>query len=340
MRVLVTGGSGFIGSRLIEQLLKGGHSLRILDKVVSKRYPDLCLIGDVRDPEAVNSAVKDVDLVFHLAAEHRDDVRPISLYYDVNVTGAKVLADACVANDVRRIIFTSSVAIYGLNAGKPSESTTPNPFNDYGKSKLEAEAVLSHWSSGGSSRHLTVVRPTVVFGEGNRGNVYNLIKQVTSGRFIMVGDGLNRKSMAYVGNVAAFLCFLAESVVTDMDIYNYADKPDLSMNELVEQVREFMGKSSEKLPRIPLWLGMAGGFFFDALRAVTGKDMPVSYVRVQKFCADTTITVSKLRHTGFAPPYTLGTGLDNFLQFEFPATGCPGVIAVVGQGEESSPKTG
>lgn len=317
MKILVTGGSGFIGSRLVEKLLENGHSVQIFDKVISSRYPDITRIGDIRDAEAVNKAVKGVDLVYNLAAEHRDDVRPISLYYEVNVNGTKILADACATNGVKRIIFTSSVAIYGLNAGTPSEKTPPKPFNDYGKSKLQAEEVLHQWHGADTSRQLAIVRPTVVFGEGNRGNVFNLVKQITSGRFVMVGNGCNRKSMAYVGNVAAFLVFLAGSLVDDITTCNYADKPDLSMNELIGQVRKFMGKSSGYLPRLPYFVGLIGGACLDGLGKVTGRSFPVSSVRVKKFCADTSISVDMLHESGFSPPYTLDQGMHHFLKYEF-----------------------
>lgn len=317
MRVLVTGGSGFIGSRLVEELLKKGHTVRILDKAMSSRYPDICQIGDVRDPEAVDRAVKDVDLVYNLAAEHRDDVRPISLYYEVNVNGAKILADACAANGVKQIIFTSSVAIYGLNVGTPSESTSPNPFNDYGRSKLQAEEVLQQWQSADPSRRLTIVRPAVVFGEGNRGNVFNLVKQITSGHFVMVGKGDNRKSMGYVGNVAAFLAFMGTSATSGITVCNYADKPDLSMNELVTLVRKTTGKASKALPRLPYWIGLAGGRCFDGIAGFTGRNFPISTVRIKKFCADTTISVDALGQTGFQPSYTLHQGMERFLKHEF-----------------------
>jgi len=317
MNVLVTGGSGFIGSRLVEELLKRGHEVRIFDKIMSSRYPDICQLGDVRDPEAIGRAVIDVDLVYHLAAEHRDDVRPISLYYEVNVDGASILANACAANGVKQIIFTSSVAIYGLNAGTPSETTPPNPFNDYGRSKLQAEEVLRNWYGANTTRRLTIVRPTVVFGEGNRGNVFNLVKQITSGNFVMVGNGNNRKSMAYVGNVAAFLNFTGQSEKSGMNVYNYVDKPDLSMNELVGKVRYFMGKLPDSYLRIPFWIGMVGGACFDMISTITGRSFPISRIRVKKFCADTTISVEALKSTGFTPPYSIDKGMYFFLTHEF-----------------------
>lgn len=319
MNVLVTGGSGFIGYRLVSELLAKGHRVSILDKVQSTRYPELCRIGDVRDPVAVDAAVRGIDLVYHLAAEHRDDVRPISLYYEVNVEGTRKLTEACSVHGVSRIVFTSSVAVYGLNAGSTSEKSPANPFNDYGKSKFQAEEVLRQWSGKNPGVSLTIIRPSVVFGEGNRGNVYNLVKQIASGRFMMVGSGTNLKSMAYVGNVAAFLVFAGEADQCGTRIINYADKPDLSMNKLVGIVRGFIGKSQDSLIRIPYGVGMAGGACFDMVSALTRMSFPISRVRVKKFCADTSISVDALMETGFSPPYPLDKGMELFLAHEFPA---------------------
>jgi len=319
-KVLVTGGSGFIGSRLVGNLLKGEYEVRIFDKVLSTRYPELCQIGDVRDPTALDAAVKGIDIVYHLAAEHRDDVQPISLYYDVNVEGARMLSEACTANGVERLIFTSSVAVYGLNAGTPSENQKPNPFNDYGRSKLQGENILRSWAEQNTARALTIIRPTVIFGEGNRGNVFNLVNQIVSGRFIMVGKGTNRKSMGYVGNIASFLSFIGESAAPGIICYNYADKPDLSMNELIGLVRRFGGKKPDSFVRIPYWLGISGGFCFDVVSTVTGKKLPISSVRVKKFCADTSVSVENLKHTGFVSPVTLSKGMEMFLAHEFGAS--------------------
>lgn len=316
MRVLVTGGSGFIGSRLVSELIAKGRQVSILDKVLSSRYPELCQVGDIRDPKAVAAALVGIDLVYHLAAEHRDDVSPISLYYEVNVDGTRNLAEACSASGVTRMVFTSSVAVYGLNAASTSEGSPTNPFNDYGKSKLQGEGVLTRWAEENPAVSLTIIRPTVVFGEGNRGNVYNLISQIASGRFLMVGDGENQKSMAYVGNVASFLNFVAESNVSGVSFFNYVDKPDFSMNELVGKVRGFMGKPPATFPRIPYGVGMIGGACFDMISALTGKKFPISRVRVKKFCANTKISIPALEGTAFKPPYSLAKGMELFLAHE------------------------
>jgi len=317
MKILVTGGSGFIGTRLVGELLAAGHDVHILDKANSLRFPHITTLGDVRDREQVDQSIRGMDLVYHLAAEHRDDVRPVSLYYDVNVDGSRNVGEACAKHGVSRLIFTSSVAVYGLNAGEPSEESAVNPFNDYSRSKLQAETVLRQSREGCPTMTLAIVRPTVVFGEENRGNVYNLIHQIVTGRFFMVGKGENKKSMAYVGNITNFLRFLGMCDPAPVQVFNYADKPDISMNEFVGIVRKLIKKQSALLPRIPYFLGMLGGACFDMAALLTGKTFPISRIRIRKFCADTTINIDRLKETDFVPPFTLQKGLERFVDYEF-----------------------
>ena len=118
--------------------------------------------------------------------------------------------------------------------------------------KFEAEEKLRNWQTQGDNS-LIIVRPTVIFGEGNRGNVFNLLNQIASGKFLMVGKGANKKSMAYIGN---FVVFLETCIATDKKygLYNYTDTPDLTMNELVSLVRaKLKGKHGVGL-RLPYWL--------------------------------------------------------------------------------------
>ena len=241
MNIIVTGGSGFIGTNLVTDLLKEGHNVIIYDKQKSETYPDLCIVADIRDKEKLTRSMRGVDVVYHLAAEHRDDVQPVSLYYDVNVGGAENIVYALKKNNVKRLIFTSTVAVYGLNSGTPNEDSPVNPFNDYGKSKYKAETIFNKWADSDNTNCLVTVRPTVIFGEKNRGNVYNLLHQLSSGKFIKVGKGINRKSMAYVLNLTNFLSTLLKSEPGRF-VYNYADKPDLCMNELIEIFHNTTGK--------------------------------------------------------------------------------------------------
>jgi nucleoside-diphosphate-sugar epimerase len=316
MNILVTGGSGFIGTNLVTDLLDKGHAVTIFDKQQSKTYPDLCIVGDIRDREKLARSLDGVDSVYHLAAEHRDDVQPASLYYEVNVGGAENLVYALKKNSVNHLIFTSTVAVYGLNSKSPNEDVPVNPFNDYGKSKYKAETIFNNWADSDHASCLVIVRPTVIFGEKNRGNVYNLLHQLSSGKFIMVGKGINRKSMGYVHNLTNFLTALL-SAGPGKFIYNYADKPDLSMNELIKVFHDTLGNHHKSNFKIPYMLGLMGGYCYDVLAKITGKTYPISSIRIKKFCADTAINTDKLQLTGFVPSYTLAEGLSRMIKSEF-----------------------
>ena len=318
MKITMIGASGFVGTRLIDLLKNDPQKYRLknIDLLPSHFFNDISEVGDVREQEQMDEKLKDADVVILLAAQHRDDVSPISLYYDTNVGGMKVTLNAMEKNGIKRLVFFSSVAVYGLNKKNPNEEHPADPFNHYGKSKWQAEEVLQEWYKTHTDWNIDIIRPTVIFGERNRGNVFNLLKQISSGKFLMVGKGTNVKSMAYVGNIVAFVKFMVDNVTTGYNVFNYIDKPDTNMNDLVALVEKVLNK---RIPstHFPYWMGMMGGYCFDVLAWITGKKFAVSSVRVKKFCAVTQFDSTKVMTSGFIPPYTLQEGLARTLEFEF-----------------------
>lgn len=312
------GASGFVGTRLLGLLRESPEKYECcnVDLLPSHFFNDVTTIGDVREQGQMDELLEGSDVVVLLAAQHRDDVSPVSLYYDTNVHGMEVALRAMEKNGVKRMVFFSSVAVYGLNKKNPGEEHPADPFNHYGKSKWQAEQVLQRWYETHPDWNIDIIRPTVIFGERNRGNVYNLLKQISSGRFMMVGRGENRKSMAYVGNIVAFVKFMIDNVTEGYNVFNYVDKPDNNMNQLVAHVSKVLGRHIPAT-HLPYWLGMAGGYCFDLLAAVTGKKPAVSSVRVKKFCATTEFDAAKAHSSGFTAPYTLDEGLARTLEFEF-----------------------
>jgi len=198
-----------------------------------------------------------------------------------------------------------------LTQERHMEDSPIKPFNDYGKSKYKAETIFNKWADSDHTHCLVTVRPTVIFGEKNRGNVYNLLHQLSSGRFIKVGKGINRKSMGYVLNLTCFLVTLLKSEPGQF-VYNYADKPDLCMNELIKIFHNTLNNF-----RIPYALGLMGGYCYDILAKITGKTYSISSIRIKKFCADTVINTDNLQETGFIPSYTLAEGLSRMIKSEF-----------------------
>lgn len=311
--IKIIGGSGFVGSRLINLL--GPTNCRNLDKNQSLLYPKITSIGDIRNIDEI-IIDKDSSFVVLLAAEHRDDISPSQLYYDVNVNGTENVLKAMDIAGVKNLIFTSSVAIYGLNKNNPNENHEPDPFNHYGKSKFKAEQAIKKWyNNDPSSKSVTIIRPTVIFGERNRGNVFNLLKQISSGKFMIIGEGVNKKSMAYVGNIVAFIKYILHNSNTGYHVFNYSDKPDYSMKELVSIIENKMNISISKL-KIPYWIGMLAGYGFDLAVLITRKNLSISSVRIKKFCATTQFDASNA-HSIFSAPFSLEEGLDKTLEYDF-----------------------
>lgn len=313
----IIGGSGFIGTRLAKRLTqRGNNKVNIIDKVIGKSFSDITSVGDVRNVSQLRDVVLDQSIIVNLAAEHRDDVRPLSLYDDVNVGGAKNICIVAREKHVRTIVFTSTVAVYGFAPIGTDESGKIAPFNDYGRTKYEAEQVFKDWQAEApNERTLVILRPTVVFGEQNRGNVYNLLRQIASGKFVMVGNGENRKSMAYVENIAAFIEY-SMTFKPGVHIYNFIDKPDFTMNQLVSSVKRMLGKSQNIGLRLPFAVGYVIGKVFDLVAAMTGKRLAISSIRVKKFCANSVYNTA-IDETGFVPAVPLAQALEKTIRHEF-----------------------
>lgn len=306
----IIGGAGFLGRRLAHLLENAARPFGIFDKsLTGTEYVDVT-------DKASLSRLPNANMLINLAAEHRDDVRPALLYDEVNVEGAKNICEHCREKGIEKIIFTSSVAVYGLTQEVASEKTIPHPTSDYGRTKLLAEGIYKEWlEEDPLRRSLVIIRPTVIFGEGNRGNVYNLLNSISSKRFIMFGAGENYKSMAYVENVAAFIVH-SMSFGTGEHLYNYTDGPDLNMNELVAASRMHLFKKNNVGFRLPIWLGFFIGYAFDLFAMLTRKNLPVSSVRVKKFISNSRFETN-VSQCGFQPPVSLEAGLERTLNHEF-----------------------
>jgi nucleoside-diphosphate-sugar epimerase len=132
----------------------------------------------------------------------------------------------------------------------------------------------------------------------------------------MIGNGKNIKSISDGGNVAAFINFLINSEPSGYQIYNYSDKPDLSMNELIKIVEKSLGRKIPSI-RIPYFIGMLGGYCFDLFAKLTNRKLSISSVRVKKLCAITPYDAKKAYSSGFKPIFTLLEALNRTIKYEF-----------------------
>ena len=315
MKVSIIGGSGFVGSNLAKLFTKNNINFQILDNVKSKFFPEKYIHGDIRNNDDLKQ-IADSDILINLAAVHRDDVRPLSLYDDINVEGSRNICKLAKENGINKIIFTSSVAVYGFAKPNTNENGEINYFNDYGRTKYLAEEVFIDWyNKDPINRTLVIIRPTVIFGKGNRGNVYNLLNQINSKKFAMFGNGENIKSMAYVKNVAAFI-YHSLSFGQGLHLYNYIDKPDMNMNKLVSVTRKVLFNKPNVGLRMPAFIGKLIGYLADIISFIIKKNLPISSIRVKKFLSTSQFD-SSIERTGFEAPYSLEDALQKTLKHEF-----------------------
>jgi nucleoside-diphosphate-sugar epimerase len=319
----IVGGSGFIGTVLARTLSAEGRPVRLIDRAPSRAYPERWRPADVRDALALSAAIAGCTTLYHLAAEHRDDVRPATRYHDVNVRGAEHLCAAAEAHRIERMLFVSSVAVYGAADHELDEAAPLRPYSEYGRSKVAAEQVFCRWAARAPGRSLTIIRPTVVFGPGNRGNVFELIAQIARGRAIVIGDGCNRKSLAYVENLADFLVH-ALRFGPGRHIYNYADKPDPDMNGLVTLTGEALGVDRGRPVHLPYGLGLGVGLGCDLLARLTARRLAVSAARIRKYAATTRFANARCLASGFTPRHDLHDALVTTIRREFGARAASG----------------
>jgi nucleoside-diphosphate-sugar epimerase len=254
---LVTGGSGYFGSLLVRRLLAAGHTVRVLDiNDADDRPPEVELLrGDIRDPHVVAAAVQGVDVVFNnvaqvpLAKDHE-------LLRTVNVDGTALLLTACRKAAVRKVVHTSSSAVFGIPRSNPVlPSTVPSPVEEYGHAKLAAE-----WACLDAVREgldVSIVRPRTILGHGRLGIFGILFEWVADGADIFVlGDGSNRYQFVHADDLAD-VCILAGDT-PGAAVFNAGTDRFGTMRDSLEALCAHAGTGSKvrSLPAGPAALGM------------------------------------------------------------------------------------
>lgn len=219
MNCLVTGGAGFIGSHLVEELLKYGHSVRILDNLSTGSLNNLTGAldrielqrGDIRNATDVIKAVKDIDAIFHLAAHISvaDSMVNPAECFDINVTGTNVLLQAARDARVKRVVISSSAAVYGNQTHLPiKESVRLKPISPYGASK-QIDEVLAGLYTRSFNLPVVVLRYFNVFGPRQNPNsqyaavIPIFIRRMLDGQSITIdGDGGQTRDFVYVKDIA------------------------------------------------------------------------------------------------------------------------------------------
>jgi len=312
--ILLTGGSGFIGSHF-HRFLDNSNVINLDLQAPAFPCESYYEQGDIRKVEDVVGAVqgREIKTIISLAAKHHDFGIGHDEYFDTNEEGTEVICKVASAFNIKEIIFFSSVAVYGLRDQISSEDITPDPDGPYGASKLAGEKVLQRWSAEDPSRKVLIIRPTLVFGPNNMANMRNLISQIDSGFYFHVGKSDNVKSIAYVENVVAATLFLKDRMKPGVNIYNYADEPQLTTRQISTVIAESLQRKIHLT--LPKTMGIMMGLPFDLLIKLTGKNLPISSARIRKLATPTHHSAQKLFAEGFKPAFSTIDGLQNMVKW-------------------------
>ena len=258
MKVLVTGGAGFIGSHLVDTLMKEEHEVRVLDDLSAgsleniKRWLDHerfeFIKGDMRDLSVVKKAVEGVDAVFHLAAnpEVRIGAQSPELLYETNVAITYNLLEAIRDSAVEYLVFTSSSTVYGDAKVIPTpEDAWLEPISVYGGAKLAAEALISGYAHTFGFRALVLRLANIIGERSNHGVIYDFINKLRMNpkELEILGDGTQKKSYLHVSDTVEGILHIFEHFrrgAKSFDVYNLGNDDWITVKEIAEIVSEEM----------------------------------------------------------------------------------------------------
>lgn len=257
MRYFITGATGFIGSHLAKALAADGHAVKVLirrEKDASKFSEQniIPVLGELSDKTVLTQCLKDVDVVFHLAALRGGFGMTLEDFKRVNVGLTELLVEECKKQTVHHFIYCSSVSVMGHLTQKPGDESFPyNPATLYGIAKAEAEKMVL--SANSQDFKVTVVRPVITYGPGDDwGMLTKLIGLVDRRHYATVGSGRNTVHLCYIDDMVQGL-IRASGVQENGKIYIIAGEHEISINELVSLVKKHLGVGMP-IFHIPLFL--------------------------------------------------------------------------------------
>lgn len=326
---VIFGGTGFIGSFFAHHLLTRNIVSRVylfdLDSISDKPFPirnellsdlpNLTYIqGDVRN--AIEWVPEEpVDLIANFAAIHREPGHADSEYFDTNIKGAENICTWAEKVHCKDIIFTSSISAYGPGETEKTENSLTVPTSPYGCSKLVAEKIHQIWlAHDRKNRNLVIVRPGVVFGPGEGGNVTRLIRSVLKGYFFYIGNRNTRKSGVYVKELCnAMLWALNQQKLQNrhFTLFNMSMNPGPSIQEYVETVCNVSGVHRLILSA-PFIFILASAYLIDFVAQVFRIHHPFKPLRVKKLTMTNNIIPKLLLENGYKYKYTLTEAFEDW----------------------------
>ncbi|WP_339626213.1 NAD(P)-dependent oxidoreductase [uncultured Maribacter sp.] len=315
---IVFGGAGYIGRNMVAEFLNAN----IFDEYI---ICDIRELNEFKDEQKVSFKNLDVrktisidlpsmDLnntwIFNFAAVHREPGHEFQEYFDTNIPGANNVTEFARRTGIKHIYFTSSIAPYGKSLEKRTEQSILYPYTGYGISKALAEKIHNIWLAEDSSRRLIIVRPSVVFGPKDPGNVYRMIKALKKGTFVLPDGGKVIKAYGYIHGLIDSMLFTINRKER-LIVYNYAENPLVPLAEMTEIVKKEFNYNKPVM-KIPVKILAVVAIVLRGLLKLIGKTTDIHPVRVRKAGFPTNIEPRYLIDKDFEFKYDFENALQHW----------------------------
>jgi Nucleoside-diphosphate-sugar epimerases len=253
LTVVVTGGAGFIGSHLVEQLMRRGERVRVVDNLTNGKLENLALHagdpdfeflrGDLKDPQLAFRALQDAEIVFHMAAnpEVRISYTDPEVHFKENVVVTFNLLEAARRSSIKKFVFASSSTVYGDVSVIPTpESYEMKPISVYGASKASSENLVCSYSHLYGFRSASLRYANIIGPRSRHGVIYDFLKKLSLDRtkLEILGDGTQRKSYLYIEDAVRATLMVEESLSSPYDVFNVGNEDWITVREIAQVVAE------------------------------------------------------------------------------------------------------
>ena len=314
MNLLVTGSRGFVGRGLLPFLATRGVS-----GTATGREPPTGLPagwrGVARTAVLSGSAEPGpLDAVVHLEVKQhvpRPTAADEAEFERVNVGNTREWLDWAARRGVGRFVFVSTIKAVASDGAPRMETAPLAPNTPYGRSKAAAEQLVQAWAAAEPARQAVILRPAPVYGPGNEANLAAFVRQIVNGRPCLIGRGETRKSVVSRTNLAAAIAFVASHANRGCEVFNVADRETFTLAELARMIAEQAGAPPPT--SMPAALAVAAAPLGDLIESITGREFPLTTVRLRAIRETSVFPCDKLIAAGFAHPQSTREGIAEML---------------------------
>lgn len=320
MKILVTGGTGFIGGYFVPMLLEQGHHVRLIVRdaeKAKKQFGDKCeyFIGDVTEKESIKGCCDGIDVVFHLVAKSGNELptkENFEIFRRINVGGTKNIIAEC--GNIKKFIYVSSTAAMGLVKDNPiTEKSKCDPYLPYQVTKYEVEELIHEKCKEGFPG--IIVRPTKVYGINEKNyNYLTLAKLVKKGMFLKIGNGHNYTSNIYVSDFAQALTKLVDGGVIG-ETYIVTSEQSIDFIESGKVIADELGVKLRVI-KVPAWFMIFAASVEEKLFTAIGKKPIVTKRNIQMTVQDRVYDISKAKNEiGYQPEMSMEQGIRTVIRW-------------------------